>query len=123
MNIWQLTKKNHTPGTAFEQETEDGSEVAFRPISGKIVLRRGLLKLTYWPPRLPRRKSQKAKMDVKFHLGHASIECGHSNFKSLEKYPDVLCGKNIRNLLSGTGREGGMAVSYTHLTLPTRRTV
>ena len=72
----------------------DGTEEIFTPKSGTTVFRRKLLKVTYWPPRFPKRRpKKKMKLDSKFGLGHVLIECGHPHFKALEKYPDVLCGQ------------------------------
>ena len=81
----------------LEGEGPDGTKLLVRPRSGKVVVRRGLLKVTYWPPKFPRNQRVREKLDVKFHKGHLLVECGHANFRSLEKYPDVLCGQCIYN--------------------------
>ena len=90
----QLMLKQLTRKFRLGVKSVDGSEVIFTPKSGKIALRRKLLKVTYWPPRFPKRRpKKKMKLDSKFGLGHVLIECGHTPHKAFEKYPDVLCGQ------------------------------
>ena len=88
-----LNEKGGDRDIPLEREAPDGTKLLVRPRSGKVVVKRGLLKLTYWPPKLPRNQRQREKLDVKFHKGHLRVECGHANFRSQEKYPDVLCGQ------------------------------
>ena len=95
----------------LEGEGPDGTKLLVRPRSGKVVVRRGLLKVTYWPAKLPRNQRQREELDVKFHKGHLRVECGHANFRSQEKYPDVLCGQCMYNQYVFEGRKSGQVRS------------
>ena len=100
-----LNEKGGDRDMPLEGEGPDGTKLLVRPRSGKVVVRRGLLKVTYWPPKLPRNQRQREELDVKFHKGHVRVECGHANFRSQEKYPDVLCGQCMYNQYVLEGRK------------------
>ena len=89
----QRTLKQLTQKSGLRVKSVDGTEEIFTPKSGKTVFIRKLLKVTYWPPRFPKSRPKKMKLDSKFGLGHVLIECGHTPHKAFEKYPDVLCGQ------------------------------
>ena len=64
--------------------------MSIRSWTGEAGLRKQLLKVTYRPQYFSKTQNlQNGKPNLPARL---LIECGAGNFKSLEGYPDVLCG-------------------------------
>ena len=69
---------------------QDDVKLSIRSRTGEAELRKRLLQVTYRPQYFSKTKFLKrGKPDLPARL---VIECGAGNFRSLEGYPDVLCG-------------------------------
>ena len=91
-------KPNDTESREWQTTCMDGQCVGQDDVklisntrTGKWELRKRLLKVTYRLPYVSTTTHLKnGKPDLPAQL---LIECGHGNFRSLQRYPDVLCGE------------------------------
>ena len=74
-------------------EGEGGVERSFRSQSGDAVLKKRLLKVTYRPPLIPEPVTRFERQVWWQDKSKVLIECGHSKFRAMERYPDVACGQ------------------------------
>ena len=83
--VWQRTCKDD------QCVAQDDVKLSIKRRTGEAELRKRLLKITYGPPyNSPTSLLKYGKPNLPSRL---LIECGHSNFRSLQSYPEVLCGK------------------------------
>ena len=83
--VWQKTCKDD------QCVGQDDVKLSIQSRTGEAELRKRLLKVTYGPPYdSPTKHLKNGKPDLPARL---KIECGHRNFRPLQSYPDVLCGK------------------------------
>ncbi|KAK7095775.1 hypothetical protein V1264_005141 [Littorina saxatilis] len=82
-NPWQTTCR---PAPC----ADDRVKLSVQAKTGRAVLKRGLLKVTYEPAKV--RTTRSGRKHVVKSWGRVDIECGHPKMESVESYPQVLCG-------------------------------
>ena len=70
---------------------QDDVKLSVKSRLGIAMLRKRLLNVTYLPERKSPLQGRHTYRPVL--PSQLLIECGHANFRSLQRYPDVLCGK------------------------------